>query len=105
MSLFDTPLGLHAVVLVATGSYTDAAGWANDINAQHALVAVEQRVVTSISQWLPQQQQYGEALIDTGISYEGNFNLVTGRGYIVELKEPVNNFILTGTDPTISTCP
>lgn len=106
LPLMNAPVGgLHAIVLVADGSYTGAADWANDINTQHELVSLEPRVVTSITRWSSSSQSYGLSLVDTGTGYEGNFNLVPGQGYIVELKEPVSNYVLSGTALTEDHCP
>lgn len=95
---------LGAFVLVANGTFHDAESWADEINRQHEEISGFERVVASITPWNTAEQQYGHAMIDTGASYEGNFILVNGKGYIIETKEQVSNFILSGQPIPTENC-
>ena len=96
--------GINPVVLVAKSTFTDAQGWADDINAQHFAATNSTRVVTSITPWKPDTQNYGISMIDIGNQYEGNFTLTAGHGYLVELKQTVSSYILTGDKLTEAVC-
>lgn len=105
MPITSTPNGsLNFIVLVADGHFSDASAWADSINQQHFTATAFPRVVTSITEWTAETQHYGTSMIDTGTSYENNFALIEGKGYIVEVKQTVNNVILIGDALTTNLC-
>lgn len=105
LPLFSTSSGsLNSIVIVADGRFDNAESWATEINMRHFETTEFDRVVSSVTPWSADQQVYGEALIDIGSRYEGNFGLVRGKGYIVEVKQAVSNFVLTGESLAEEVC-
>lgn len=96
---------INNLILVATSPFTDAEGWADHINNQHVLGGgLSPRVVNAIVPWDSQNQLIGEGLVDTGLRYEGNFTLEEGKGYLVEVKESISAYIITGQPLTTDFC-